>query len=34
MDVLDFNFLINQPLDEISKEQKQFFSLEVSTITC
>ena len=34
MDVLDFNFLISQPLDKISKEQKQFFSLEVSTITC
>ena len=34
MDVLDFNFLISQPLDKISKEQKQSFSLEVSTITC
>ena len=27
MDVLDFNYLINQLLDTISKEQKQFFFL-------
>ena len=27
MDVLDFNYLINQLLDKISKEQKQFFLL-------
>ena len=27
MDVLDFNSLINQPLDKILKEQKQIFLL-------
>ena len=27
MDVLDFNYLINQLLDKISKEQKQIFLL-------
>ena len=34
MDVLDFNYLINQLLDKISKEQKQIFLLEISTLIC
>ena len=32
MDVLNFNFLINQLLDKISKEQKQIFLLGVFNI--
>ena len=34
MDVLDFNYLINQLLDKIFKEQKQIFLLEISTLIC
>ena len=32
MDVLDFNSLINQLLDTISKEQNKFFYLEISRL--
>ena len=33
MDVLVFNYLINQLLDKISKNNK-FFFLEISTLIC
>ena len=34
MDILDFNSLINQLLDKISKEQNKLFFLEISTLIC